>query len=37
MNTDAIAVRDGRPVVLTDCLAGKGIAELAAALEGYRA
>ncbi|WP_312775755.1 urease accessory protein UreG [Corynebacterium variabile] len=37
MNTDAIAVRDGKPVILTDCLAGQGIAELAAALEGYRA
>ena len=37
MNTDAIAVRDGKPVILTDCLAGQGIAELAAALEGHRA
>lgn len=37
MNTDAIDVRDGKPVVLTDCLAGKGIDELWVALEGFRA
>lgn len=37
MNTDAIDVRDGKPVVLTDCLAGKGIDELRVALEGFRA
>nr|WP_237559680.1 urease accessory protein UreG [Corynebacterium neomassiliense] len=36
MNADAVDVRDGRPVVLTDCLAGRGIAELAAKLERYR-
>lgn len=37
MNDDAVAVRDGKPVVLTDCLAGSGIEELRLALEGFRA
>ncbi|AGP31831.1 urease accessory protein UreG [Corynebacterium terpenotabidum] len=37
MNRDAIAVRGGKPVVLTDCLAGRGIADLATTLEEYRA
>lgn len=36
MNADALDVRSGHPVVLTDCLAGKGIAELAEKLESYR-
>ena len=37
MNADAVDVRDGRTVVLTDCLADKGIDELREALEGFRA
>jgi urease accessory protein len=37
MNDDAVAVRDGKPVVLTDCLTGSGIADLRTALEDFRA
>lgn len=36
MHADAISVRDGQPVVLTDCLSGTGIADLAAQLEDRR-
>ncbi|MGO1949705.1 MAG: urease accessory protein UreG [Mycobacteriaceae bacterium] len=37
MNADAVDVRDGKPVVLTDCLLGEGIDELHRKLEGFRA
>lgn len=36
MESDAHRVRDGGPVVLTDCLTGKGIDEIAAFLESRR-
>lgn len=36
MNADAVDVRDGAPVVLTDCFSGQGIADLQRQLEGYR-
>ncbi|MGN0095446.1 MAG: urease accessory protein UreG [Corynebacterium sp.] len=36
MNADAVDVRDGNPVVLTDCFSGQGIAELQQKLEGFR-
>jgi urease accessory protein len=36
MNADAVDVRGGNPVVLTDCFSGQGIAELQRQLERYR-
>lgn len=36
MESDARRVREGRPVVLTDCLTGQGVGELAAYLEERR-
>ncbi|MGP5930788.1 urease accessory protein UreG [Corynebacterium glyciniphilum] len=36
MNADAVDVRDGNPVVLTDCFSGQGITELQQKLEGFR-
>ncbi|MGP9758424.1 urease accessory protein UreG [Corynebacterium sp. AOP12-C2-36] len=37
MNADAVDVRDGNPVVLTDCFSGQGVEELQQKLEGFRA
>ncbi|MGO1991370.1 MAG: urease accessory protein UreG [Corynebacterium sp.] len=37
MNADAVDVRDGNPVVLTDCFSGQGVEELEQKLEGFRA
>ncbi|WP_034089603.1 urease accessory protein UreG [Streptacidiphilus albus] len=36
MESDALRVRDNRPVVLTDCLTGEGIDEIARYLESRR-
>ena len=36
MESDAHRVREGRPVILTDCLTGQGITELADFLESHR-
>lgn len=37
MYADAVRVRDGRPVVLTNCLTGDGLDEVADTVQGYRA
>lgn len=37
MNADAVDVREGNPVVLTDCFSGQGVEELQQKLEGFRA
>jgi urease accessory protein len=36
MRTDADRVREGRPVVLTDCLSGHGVDQVADFIESYR-
>ncbi|WP_345983690.1 urease accessory protein UreG [Streptomyces sp. DSS69] len=36
MESDAHRVREGRPVLLTDCLTGKGVADVAGFLESRR-
>lgn len=36
MESDAHRVRDNRPVVLTDCLTGQGIDDIAVYLESRR-
>lgn len=36
MRTDADRVRDGRPVVLTDCLSGQGVDQVVDFIESYR-
>ncbi|MFI0423587.1 urease accessory protein UreG [Spongiactinospora sp. 9N601] len=36
MERDALRVRSGRPVILTDCLTGAGVPEVAAFVNGHR-
>jgi urease accessory protein len=36
MRTDAERVREGRPVVLTDCLSGQGVDQVADFIDSYR-